>query len=180
MVSNDNSNVQFGGDTEQDKGEPLRARDIIPGSAPYEKIVRQEPDSQPTEENKPSPPTVPLISPEKEHSGVNISETQMEQVKLVEDVPSAAEKTEQVRSQIPTFDLAEKIMAEQRRITAIRRKAPGQKDEADEQKQDVGAIGNTIGQPAPMLSEQEQIIADIVARDIKGLYRGGTLGVHNW
>jgi len=75
-------------------------------------------------------------------------------------------------NEIPRFDLSEQIMAEQRKITAIRRKAPGKKTKAPDQQTQAESIGYT--RPPPTLSEQEQIIAEIVARDIEKLYRGDT------
>ena len=107
----------------------------------YKNITGQEPDSQQTGTNEPSLPS---------------------------DAKRALE-TEQQKREIPRFDLAEEIMAEQRRITAIRRKAPGEKDEAQRQEQEAESAGHTIGQPSPALSEQEQIIAEIVRRDIERL-----------
>jgi len=76
-------------------------------------------------------------------------------------------------SPIPSFDLAEDIMAEQRKITAMRRKAPGGKAEVENQERDVESIGHSRGRAAAGLSDQEQIIAEIVARDIERLYRDG-------
>ena len=73
-------------------------------------------------------------------------------------------------SGIPKFDLAEQIMAEQRKIAAIRRKGPGKITKAQQQKQPVESIAHTVT-PPPILSEQEQIIAEIVARDIEKLCR---------
>ena len=81
---------------------------------------------------------------------------------------------------IPKFDLAEQILAEQRKITAIRRKAPGKKNKAPDQQPQAQSTGYTIKQPPPILSEQEQIIAEIVARDIEKLYRGDTSSRSNW
>jgi len=79
------------------------------------------------------------------------------------------DKTNDKSSDIPKFDLAEQIMAEQRKIAAIRRKGPGKKNKAPQQKQKVEPIAYNIKQQ-PILSEQEQIIAEIVARDIEKLY----------
>jgi hypothetical protein len=69
---------------------------------------------------------------------------------------------------IPKFDLAEQIMAEQRKIAAIRRRGPGRKAEAPKQQRRVESIAHTV-EPPPILSEQEQIIAEIVARDVQRL-----------
>ena len=179
-MSNADSDEQFDADVLQRKGDILRARDIIPGTPPYKNITRREPDSQQTDKNEPRPPAVLKTSVEKEHGGENVPETRSEQVKADEDIPAVAAKTEQQKSEIPKFDLAEDIMAEQRRITAIRRKAPGKRDEAQRQEQEAESIGYTVGQPTPALSEQEHIIAEIVARDIERLCKGGTSGVRNW
>jgi len=97
----------------------------------------------------------------------------------------------QQKREIPRFDLAEEILAEQRKITAIRRKAPSPTREAGASKKDeplgkdpalrepkqgpekqVRSIDYAIEQPTPMLSEKQQIIAEIVARDIEGLCSG--------
>lgn len=168
MVSNDNSNKQFDADDmEQGKANAFRARDVIPGSpSPYKNTTQQEAGSPQTSENEPPPPAVPKTSVEQEHGGENVHEARSEQIKPVEDVPAAPTKTEQQKSEIPRFDLAEKIMVKQRRITAIRRKAPGQRDEAQSQQPKVESIGYTIG-PSSVLSEQERIIAEIVTRDIE-------------
>ena len=78
--------------------------------------------------------------------------------------------------EIPTFDLAEDIMAEQRKTAAIRRKAPGKKNEDKSQELQAETVGHTIGQPTSAKSEQDRIIAEIVARDIEKLRRGNTSG----
>ena len=74
-------------------------------------------------------------------------------------------------NEIPKFDLAEQIMVEQRKITAIRRKAPGKKTKASDRQSRIQSTGCAIKQPAPTLSEKELIIAEIVARDIEKLYQ---------
>jgi hypothetical protein len=77
-------------------------------------------------------------------------------------------------TEIPKFDLAEQILAEQRKISSIKRKAPGQKNISPRLQKQVRSIGYTAKMP-PLLSEQEQIIADIVARDIETLLAGSSL-----
>lgn len=84
--------------------------------------------------------------------------------------PSAEEKG----VEIPTFDLAEDIMTEQRKTAALRRKAPGKKTEDKSQELQAEVVGYTIGQPILEKSEQDRIIAEIVARDIERLRRGNT------
>ncbi len=145
--------------------------------------------------------------------------------KRAKDLPVEPAGVVQETSEIPKFDLAEQILAEQRKITAIRRKGPGKPQRlpslappllsaaADKgvtrvQAQD-GAAGkqpNTpdrqpqaqstdyaIKQPpsartsqrsaasqSSILSEQEQIIVEIVARDIEKLYRRDSSSLRNW
>jgi hypothetical protein len=147
-VSKANSDEQFDGDTRQHKADVLRARDIIPGAQPYGNIAGKEENLQEKVPNAPYPPAVPK--------------------KPVE----ADQKT----SEIPKFNLAEKIMAEHRRITAIRRKAPGEKDVDQKQEREAEPAKDTAGQPKPAVTEQRQIITEIVARDIEMLCRGGTWG----
>jgi len=67
---------------------------------------------------------------------------------------------------IPKFDLADEIMAKHREITAIRRKAPGKKADAQHLEQQAKSDVDTIEQPITSPLE-EQIIADIVERDIR-------------
>ncbi len=148
MVSMNNINEQLNTNSEPRKADVLRARDIIPGAPPYGNITGQEENLQETAQNAPYPPAVPKTPVE----------------------------TDQKTSEIPKFNLAEEIMAEHRKITAIRRKGPGEKDEAQKQVRESGPAVDTIGQPKPTLSEQRQIIAEIVSRDIESLCRGGTWG----
>ncbi len=135
-----------------------------------------------------------------------------------EDIQEASEpRPSDGRGEIPKFDLAEQILAEQRKITAIRRKAPGKKPqrlpslapavtrvqaqdgaagkktesrpsdgrrEPPAREREAESIVYTINparqktggiKPPPLtLSEQGQIIAEIVARDIEKLRRGDT------
>ncbi len=110
-----------------------------------------------------------------------------------EDIQEASEpRPLDGRGEIPKFDLAEQIMAEQRKITAIRRKAPGKtkrlpsqdgaagkKTKAPDLQSQAQLTGYTIKPPPPTLSEQEQIIAEIVARDIEIFCRCDTSSIHN-
>ncbi len=82
-----------------------------------------------------------------------------------------AAKPAQQQNSVPKFNLAKEIMAEQRRITAIKRKAPDKKTEPDQPQ--VQSVKYAIEQPGQVLAKQDQIITEIVARDIKRLCRGG-------
>ncbi|MHC4461575.1 MAG: hypothetical protein ACYS30_09080 [Planctomycetota bacterium] len=192
------SNEQTDADILQCKADILRARDIIPGTPPQEKKTHQEAISQQTVENTTdiepthSKEAAPLPAertnyaetvkqPEPERVTSSIQEAQTEQMKPAKDKAAEAADAGQEKMQIPKFDLAEEIMAEQRKITSIRRKAPGKKIEPPSQEPEVeqGAqlIGYTIGQSMPVLSGQEQIVAEIVARDIEKLCKQGTSGI---
>ena len=76
----------------------------------------------------------------------------------------------QKKSGIPKFDLADHILSEQRKTAAIKRKGPGRINKTDNHKQDIRSTGYNI-KPQPMSSQQEKIIAEIVARDIQKLCR---------
>ena len=65
------------------------------------------------------------------------------------------------KNKIPKFDLAEEIMAQQRKVTALRRKSPAVISSMP--------IGHTVKQSIETPLAQEQIIAEIVARDIERL-----------
>lgn len=177
----------------QDDADVLRAWDIVP---PYNKKIHQEQDFQKTEtdkregassQNQRKQPSEDITSPPAE-----------KKAERPNDVPTEAADVEQRKRKIPRFDLAEQILAEQRKIAAMRRKAPpkvdpvrdskdlgprdkgsdaagmleagvagpGKKVKAPSRVSGVQSIRYTV-QPPPALSEQEQIIAEIVARDIE-------------
>ncbi len=188
MVSMADRNEQTDADILQCKADILRARDIIPSD---KKKTYQEPISQSDEKATLSPAAAGETSVEERKKPVPgiIPEAQAEQVKPVKDIPTepapllgeaGPADARQEKIQIPKFNLAEEIMAEQRKITSIRRKAPGKKVEIQSQEPEVELIGYTIEQPTPALSGQEQIVAEIVARDIERLCKGGTSSLRNW
>jgi hypothetical protein len=88
--------------------------------------------------------------------------------------PAEFEEAMQEATGIPKFDLAEQIMAEQRKIAATRRRGPGKRANPPKQER-FESIARTI-EPLALSSEQEQIIAEIVARDIQTLCGGGACG----
>ncbi|OHB76810.1 MAG: hypothetical protein A2Z25_03975 [Planctomycetes bacterium RBG_16_55_9] len=86
--------------------------------------------------------------------------------------------------EIPKFDLAEQILAEQRKLASVKRKAPGKRANAPTSRvglaSPIGRDTGMVGQAPPyeqslMCSEQEQIIAEIVARDIENLVKGNAV-----
>lgn len=166
-MNNADSNEQPSPDSKQDKPEVLRAKDIIP---PLRTPTPAAPvTQQPVQKASPGA-AVPGSGPEKRTipTGPNLPQPGPKPATTTPLVPPAAE---QAKSDIPRFDLAEKIMAEQRRITAVRRKGPGQQDEAEGQERKTESSGDMKKSPTPVLSEEEQIIAEIVSRDIEGLCR---------
>jgi len=87
--------------------------------------------------------------------------------------------TQRGSTDIPKFDLAEQIMAAQRKISAKKRKRAKpaipqepKKAESVSPGPKVEPIGYTIGPQDGVPFEQEQIIAEIVARDIKRMLAG--------
>lgn len=89
---------------------------------------------------------------------------------------------------VPTLDLGEKILAEQRRLTARKRRAPGttevERETAPEEESAARVGQDLVGeeQAAAMflrsdratdeVAELHRIVADIVARDIERLCEG--------
>jgi hypothetical protein len=99
-----------------------------------------------------------------------------EKAKRGGQAPPEREEASQKAGEIPKFDLAEQIMAEQRKMAAVKRKGPGRKAEPAPRPRQAASIGHAL-KPPPVLSEQDQIIAEIVARDIEKLYLHNTSGL---
>jgi hypothetical protein len=156
-VSKADGNEHVDDDILQSKEDVLRARDIMP---PYKKKTHEEPKTPKDGES--------TISPTAETESVEMKEDTMR-------APEGDAEVQQAESEIPRFDLAEKIMAEQRRITAIRRKAPGKQIERGTEKPADVPAGHIVGQPISTESYEDKIIADIVARDIERLCRGHSI-----
>ena len=82
--------------------------------------------------------------------------------------------------EIPKFDLAKEIMAEHRKITAIRRKGPGKKKQIQKARLEIRpkfeleikSAGLVGARPIEAVPGQKKIIAEIVARDIEQLCMG--------
>jgi hypothetical protein len=77
---------------------------------------------------------------------------------------------------IPTFDLAEKILAQQRKTASFKRKSPADEDKpapAEQVKPAIPVISAKLRQPAvettykPATAHSDSLIAEIVARDIE-------------
>jgi hypothetical protein len=179
VVSKAGSDKQIDIDILQCKVDILRARDIIP---PHDNTTQKNPATQNSTIETAQPSDAAEISTYEDTSSIPIETIPAkETTPLPRSVVSVNKKEKaetlqapkgQEKGEIPSFDLAEEIMAEQRKITAIRRKAPGQKTEAQRLKPETQIVDHIIEQPKPLLSEQEKIITEIVARDIERLCRG--------
>ncbi|MHC4207244.1 MAG: hypothetical protein ACYSTT_21530 [Planctomycetota bacterium] len=87
---------------------------------------------------------------------------------IINEPPAMREDAMQETNDIPKFDLAKQIMAEHRKITAIRRKGPAKNAKPSKKKHPAELIAPKVV-PGPTVSGPQQIIAEIVARDIKNL-----------
>jgi len=177
-VSKDENNEQIDTDILQCKVDILRARDVIPS---HDNTTPKNPATQNSTIKTTQSSDAAEISTNEDTSPIGLPQVPIEEIPAKETPPlpkvvsvNKKEETEtlQEKGEIPRFDLAEEIMAEQRKITAIRRKAPGQKNEVQKLKPETQPVDHIIEQPKPALSEQEKIIAEIVARDIEKLCRG--------
>lgn len=98
-----------------------------------------------------------------------------DEVRIIEDIASMGRGQDEDRAGIPKFDLAEQIMAEQRKISAVRRKGPGKKTRAETGGvEDVlaGAVAGRDKLPVSLQQEtflEPEVIAKIVVEDIERL-----------
>jgi hypothetical protein len=170
-VSNAGSNKQIEIDILQCKVDILRARNIIP---PHDNTTPKNPATQNSTIETAPPSDATEISTYEDTSSIPIETIPAKETTPLPRPAESVSKKEEAEEtlEIPSFDLAEEIMAEQRKITAIRRKAPGQKTEVQRLKPETQIVDHIIDQPKPLLSEQEKIIAEIVAKDIEKLCRG--------
>jgi hypothetical protein len=192
-VNKTHSNKTNDNDVPQRKSAVFRAHDIMP---PYEKKAQQKPGLEEKTKNT-SRSAFDLTEktvgekPESAPAG-EIDDTFLGQASETEPGPSGQNTVRQSQekrsgakkenrrepaeggeqSEIPRFDLADEIMAEQRRLTATRRKAPSGQAEAGKDAPKAERVGHVAGQLQPGKSDRDRIIAEIVARDIERLCRG--------
>ena len=93
---------------------------------------------------------------------------------LEDIIPHSAETpAKPLQNEVPRFDLAEEIMAEYRKTTSTKRKSPGQRPDVQIEptppQTEPQPISRPSPQPEPALLIPDQIIAEIVARDIERL-----------
>ncbi len=87
---------------------------------------------------------------------------------IIPGQPKNGEVGKELSTKIPKFDLAGRIMAQQRKTVATRRKSPAQ--QASPAPDSRPAVKAAESADAP-LAQQQKIIARIVARDIHKLCR---------
>jgi hypothetical protein len=100
-----------------------------------------------------------------------------EKAMSTEDMQPQSEDTSHDDGKIPKFDLADELMAGHRKVTARRRKAPGKKNQVTDEQLNAESLTYAIGHQMPVSSEGEQVIAEVVARDIKRLCKADSLTV---
>jgi len=155
-VSKADSNSKNGSDV-------LRAKDIVP---PYNGEIRSTEAAKGTQSH-----TSQQAANRPAHDiTVNAADS-----KMTSDDFNQVEHTVSRRDdgQVPRFDLAEDIMAEQRKITGLRRKGPRKSSEGADLQEPITSFGQNIFQPIQSEFEQQQIVSEIVARDIEKLFRTG-------
>jgi len=79
---------------------------------------------------------------------------------------------DQVKNDIPTFDLADDVMAAQRKLTAVKRKSPGLKEGKQARKSKSESRVSTGDRQSPGPPSQSRVITELVARDIRKLHQG--------
>ncbi len=77
----------------------------------------------------------------------------------------------QERNGIPKFDLAEQIMSKHRKNASVKRKGPAKTVQPAKREPKVELV-DRAARSHPVSLGQEQVIADIVARDIERLCIG--------
>ncbi|MHC4154992.1 MAG: hypothetical protein ACYST6_08735 [Planctomycetota bacterium] len=159
-VDNEGKDAQIDDDILQSRKDILRAKDIIP---PFEQEPAQEPPPQETAEQKHATGESAEPAPQEGKGQAEIAQEK------------AAEPPEQ-KTEIPRFDLAEDIMAEQRRMTATRRKAPTENKGPQAQEVQLEPTGRRFEPVTSATPQEQKIIAQIVARDIERLLQGEATG----
>jgi hypothetical protein len=81
-------------------------------------------------------------------------------------------KSNRQRGEVPQFNLAEQIMSQQRKATAVKRKAPAAKGEPVQNPVTSNKSSGFMVSISPRIAGHAKIIAEIVARDIMELCSG--------
>jgi hypothetical protein len=169
MVVNKAADKGRAGTTSGDGKDVLRAKDIVPPYGDQDdaspnvreaKAAKRKASSSRKSRKQPSAETAQQLAgqgPTPDGSG-----------------QSESPKTGRRKTEVPRFDLSRDIMAEHRKVTATRRRAPGSRVPVSRKTARAGSTDYAIEKPAPVTSEQSRIIAEIVARDIERLCAGNS------
>ncbi len=141
----------------------LRATDVMP---PFDREAPPEGQDGDAMEQAESA-SLPAPGPEAGAKGRDAVAADSEERAVVAE-PLSADPAE-----IPKYDLAEHILAEQRRVASRRRRGPGQSQEAPAAPREEPAARVAGLEPSPQdLAELQRIVAETVARDIARLCKG--------
>ena len=149
----------FGRKDEVEADSVLRGADVIP---PFDSMVRRSSDYGGDIEQR-----VSLRSATGDADGRSGTE-RAGRAASTGDLVGEAGPPSGGRVDVPQFDLAENILAEQRRLNARRRKGPGRSEEEKTKPADVDRPMGPAAWPADV-QELHHVVADIVARDIERL-----------
>ncbi len=138
----------------------LRAADVIP---PFNQDVAQANEPGHAEKG-PTPEPSQLQQAKQERQGRRLQKAGAN-AGAASPVMSPAAAVE-----IPTFDLADNMLAEHRQLAARRRKAPGQMQaEPEIQPERPIVMTHVVEPPSQDLRDVQRVVAEIVARDIQRL-----------
>ena len=140
----------------------LRAADVIP---PY--------NQDPSRANEPMLEQARLQPPKRERVGAGLKPASTVAQEAGTDAGDGnSTKHRAAAPEIPTFDLAENILAEHRQAAARRRKAPSQMPAEPVTRPERPAVmTHVVEPPSQGLCELQRVVAEIVARDIQRLCR---------
>ena len=140
----------------------LRAADVIP---PFEKNV------EPPGEGRAGTERRRLVSPEPSEARQDVTGSLAVAVGPTGTALESAERRPE-GTEIPSYDLAANILAEQRRVASRRRRAPGPPDDKPVlSRAGLGPKVPTPPSPPQTVTELQRVVAEIVARDIERLCR---------
>ena len=157
-MNSDEGNKQVDRDILRGKADILRVNDIIPPFGVKKGVDAKNISVIPDKDNQ----------PKRTNPGHNIAP---EEIIPIKELPAKQSKAAKSHAAIPKFDLAKDIMAEQRKITAAKRKRAGQKNQNVIQKPDIELVDYKVELQKPIFAGKEKIISEIVARDIEKLCR---------
>jgi len=137
----------------------LRAADVIP---PFNQDVMQANESAKASKEPTLEPSQ-LQQPKHERRGRRLREAGADP-----GDPSPMESPAAAVG-IPTFDLADNMLAEHRQMAARRRKAPSQIQTEPEIQPECRVMTHVVDPPSQDLREVQRVVVEIVARDIQRL-----------